>query len=126
MADLESTSTRELAKKFLLPLLDAGADVIVLGCTHYAFLSVLLKDIAGPDVTILDSAVPVARELVRRLNGASPAVQSNKDCTEIFYTSASLEQAQAVISRLWGKMVPVQHLPDIHESPLPNLQTGTG
>lgn len=52
----------------LEPLLDAGADTIVLGCTHYPFLSDTISKVAAtltPDrtVTIIDPAPAVARHL---------------------------------------------------------------
>ena len=45
-------------------LVAAGADTIVLGCTHYAFLA---DDIgaAFPDVTLIDPAPAVARQAAR-------------------------------------------------------------
>lgn len=46
------------------PLVDAGADVIVLGCTHYPFLRPVIQKVAGHDVTIIDPAPAVARHLV--------------------------------------------------------------
>ena len=53
----------------LEPLLDAGADTIVLGCTHYPFLTETISKVAGnltPDrhVTIIDPAPAVARHLL--------------------------------------------------------------
>ena len=50
------------------PLLDAGADTIVLGCTHYPFLSETISKVASslvPDrsVTIIDPAPAVAKHL---------------------------------------------------------------
>ncbi|MDH3499363.1 MAG: glutamate racemase [Acidimicrobiia bacterium] len=48
-----------------------GADVIVLGCTHYPFLIDTLQTMAGPDVTIVDPAPAVARQAIRRLPPAS-------------------------------------------------------
>lgn len=49
----------------LKPLLDAGADTIVLGCTHYPFLLPIMRKIAGPGVKFIDPAPAVARQLVR-------------------------------------------------------------
>lgn len=46
------------------PLLEAGADVIVLGCTHYPFLRPMIQRIAGSEVTVIDPAPAVARHLV--------------------------------------------------------------
>ena len=53
----------------LKPLLDAGADTIVLGCTHYPFLIDTIKKVASetyPDreITVIDPAPAVARHLV--------------------------------------------------------------
>ena len=53
----------------LTPLLDAGADMIVLGCTHYPFLSNTIKKIASKvypdrDIDIIDPAPAVARHLM--------------------------------------------------------------
>lgn len=50
-------------RESLLPLLEAGADVIVLGCTHYPFLMDVIRRIAGPGVTVIDPAPAVARHL---------------------------------------------------------------
>lgn len=46
------------------PLLDAGADIIVLGCTHYPFLRPVIERIAGPGVTVIDPAPAAARHLL--------------------------------------------------------------
>ena len=56
----------------LTPLLDAGADMIVLGCTHYPFLSDTIKKIASEvypdrDIDIIDPAPAVARHLMEVL-----------------------------------------------------------
>jgi len=55
-------------KESLKPLLDAGADTIVLGCTHYPFLTETIAKTASslaPDrnITIIDPAPAVARHL---------------------------------------------------------------
>ncbi len=53
----------------LEPLLDAGADTIVLGCTHYPFLSETISKVAASltpnrQITIIDPAPAVARHLL--------------------------------------------------------------
>lgn len=53
----------------LEPLLDAGADTIVLGCTHYPFLAETISKVAASltpnrHVTIIDPAPAVARHLL--------------------------------------------------------------
>ena len=55
--------------KSLIPLLEAGADTIVLGCTHYPFLSDTILKVASehfPDheISVIDPAPAVARHLL--------------------------------------------------------------
>ncbi len=62
--DLEGEATEEVVRTSLQPLLDAGADTIVLGCTHYPFLLPVLRKLAGPGVRFIDPAPAVARHLI--------------------------------------------------------------
>lgn len=60
------------------PLLDDGADVLVLGCTHFPFLLPALRTVLGDAAAVpcIDSAPAIAREAARRYGGphtASPA-----------------------------------------------------
>ena len=52
--------TEEVAERYLRSLLEAGVDTLVLGCTHYPLLKPVLHRVAGPDVTLVDSAEAVA------------------------------------------------------------------
>lgn len=52
-------------RRQLVPLLDAGADQIVLGCTHYAFLAPLLEPLVAGRAALVDVADAVARQCVR-------------------------------------------------------------
>lgn len=59
--DFDSDHTREVVSGVLSPMLAEGVDHIVLGCTHYPFLKAVIQDIAGPEVTVVDPSLPVAR-----------------------------------------------------------------
>jgi glutamate racemase len=54
----------------LAPILDGGADTVVLGCTHFPFLVPLIVELAGPGVKVVDPAPAVARQ-VRRVASAT-------------------------------------------------------
>lgn len=78
---LDHQVTRAVAGEYLRPLMDAGVDTLVLGCTHYPLLVPLLTSVLGPDVTLIDSARETARELAALLArkgldtlGSRPAV----------------------------------------------------
>ena len=62
---LTGPEAEAVAERSLRPLLDQGADTIVLGCTHYPFLLGTLQKIAGPGIRFIDPAPAVARQLVR-------------------------------------------------------------
>lgn len=61
--ELDGPQTEKVVRESLQPLLDEGADRIVLGCTHYPFLREVIQRIAGPSVQVIDPAPAVARHL---------------------------------------------------------------
>lgn len=61
---LSGKEAESTVRASLSPLLQAGADIIVLGCTHYPFLLPVLQQVAGPDIRFIDPAPAVARQLV--------------------------------------------------------------
>jgi glutamate racemase len=65
--DLAGAEPRRLLKQYTAPLLAAGADTLVLGCTHYPFLRPLLGELVGSEVALLDTGAAVARQTRRVL-----------------------------------------------------------
>lgn len=51
----------------LQPVVDQGADYLVLGCTHYPFLKPAIESIFGQKLTLIDSGLAVARQTARIL-----------------------------------------------------------
>ncbi len=74
LGELGSDATRALLEQYVMPLLDGGADTLVLGCTHYPFVEHIIRDIAAAHspapVTLIDTGDAVARQLARLLEGA--------------------------------------------------------
>lgn len=60
---LDDPVTEAVARRYLEPLLAAGVDTLVLGCTHYPLLAPLLARVAGAAIPLVDSAAAVS-ELV--------------------------------------------------------------
>ena len=69
-ADREDTPEAEACVRAVVePMLERGADQIVLGCTHYPFLRpVLDRIVAGRDVRIVDPSPAVARRVAELLD----------------------------------------------------------
>jgi glutamate racemase len=114
--DLDSPATLALLRQHTHALIEAGADVWVLGCTHFPFLWAGLRQIAGPDVTFIDPADAVARELRRRLSeaGGGRSDAPTGRGTEFFYTTGDPTLTREVMSMLWGRRIQVQRLPDLN------------
>ena len=66
--ELDGPEVERVVRASLQPLLDAGADTIVLGCTHSPFLQPVIQRLAGPDVRVIDPAPAVAQQLLRVLD----------------------------------------------------------
>ncbi len=86
--DLNSTKTEEMVRRTILPMLEAGADHLVLGCTHYPFLIPVIQKIAGPGVTIVDPAPAVARRVKQLLHENGLAAEKGMiRLEELYYSS---------------------------------------
>lgn len=105
--NLEDENTEQLIKKYVSPLLARGADNIVLGCTHYAFLAPIIRKVAGPDVEIINTDLAVAKEATRRLETANLLTTSTIPGYDEFWSSGSPHAVQKQISLLWGEPVKV-------------------
>ena len=64
---LNGERARQILTAGLLPMLEAGIDTVVLGCTHYPFAIPIIQEIAGPHVRVIDPAPAVARQTARVL-----------------------------------------------------------
>ncbi len=84
--DLSGPVTRRLVETHTAALRAAGADVLVLGCTHYPFLAPLIAEVMGPGVQLLDTGAAVARQ-VRRLLEREQQLRSGGEGTIEWLTS---------------------------------------
>lgn len=100
--ELEAPKTRALLAGYIQPLLDEGADTLVLGCTHYPFLRPLIEELTEGGVALIDTGAAVARQVRRRVEEAALATSSGSPGNVFFWTSGDLVQSREVIGALWG------------------------
>ena len=85
--ELTGPHAESVVRAGLQPLLDEGADRIVLGCTHYPFLLETLRKVAAqlghPDVLFIDPAPAVARRLAEVLAERGIAPEDENPGTEL-------------------------------------------
>jgi len=84
-----SEIARLAAEMYLGEIREYGADVLILGCTHYPLLKDVISDVMGNDTVIVDSAKSVAAELKKMHEGARN--HKSRGIVEI-YTSDSREK----------------------------------
>ncbi len=102
--EVSSSETENLVEKYLQPLTAEGVDVVVLGCTHYPFLKPLVQKLVDPEVEVLDTGEPVARQTHRVLVEKSLLAPSFEGGREWFYTSGDPALVRPVIEKLWGSI----------------------
>jgi glutamate racemase len=86
------------------PLREAAVDTVVLGCTHYPFVTAAIARSFGPGVEIVDSGPAIARRLGQVLeeSGLGPAAGAG---SLRILTTGEPEAVGPVVSRLWGEAV---------------------
>lgn len=90
----------ERVRTHLEPMLTEGIDTLVLGCTHYSFLREQIEAVAGPDITVIDAARPVAKQLQRVLEQSGLLNPASGTGTITYMSSSDLEEIRAVLEHL--------------------------
>lgn len=106
---LEGTEAEARIRQHLDPVLQAGADVLVLACTHYTFLAPLIRRLIDPQIALIDPAPAVARRAAEVwqacAQGIDPWASSHR-----FLTTGNPARFQAQLRRLIGWDGPVERL----------------
>lgn len=105
--DVASARAQALVRDYVEPLLREGADVIVLGCTHYPFLRPLIETAAGPAVAVIDPSEAVARQTLRVLDERGLRAERTEPGREAYYTSGDVRAFARVATLLLGRELPV-------------------
>jgi glutamate racemase len=65
--ELFSERLQQAVRDSCAPLVEAGVDTVVLGCTHYPLVRPMLQRLLGRDVTIVTSGAALARQVEHAL-----------------------------------------------------------
>ena len=99
--DTDTPRTETLLRDILHPMLRAGADTFVLGCTHYPFVRPLIDRLVPDTAVIIDPAPAVARQLERRLQAAGLVRQSAASPRYHFHASGSSDSLYRILKSHW-------------------------
>jgi len=106
-------ATRLIAEEYLAPMIAAGVDTLVLGCTHYPLLRADIAAVMGSAVQLIDSATEVARVVGERLTARNHHREEKQRGTSEFYVSDTPEKFARVGRRFLGCAVEPVHLVDL-------------
>lgn len=102
-----SLEVERLLDRYLPPLAEFGADVVVLGCTHYPWVADAIARRLPPGVQLLDTGEAVARQLERRLVDCGLLGGGSGRLT--LATSGAPQQVALTVDRLFSSKMPVEH-----------------
>jgi glutamate racemase len=106
---LPAPATREAVAHYLAPLKAAGIDQLVLGCTHFPFLTPHLSAYLGAGVEIVDPAPAVARQVERVLAQRGLLKDSDQPGAIQVITTGDPAQFTRVVRGLLNLNLAVQH-----------------
>ncbi|MFQ5525746.1 MAG: glutamate racemase [Thermoanaerobaculia bacterium] len=99
--------TRQVAERYVQPLLEHNVDTVVLGCTHYPLLKPLLRDLFGGQVELVDSA-EVAAEAVAEAFPPAADAGSEAPAGDRFVVTDAAQRFERIAHRIlegdWGTL----------------------
>ncbi len=100
---LRGKVVREVVEMYLKPLKKARVDTIILGCTHYPLLKHMIKEVMGPNVTLIDSAKQVAIEVKKILASENLLAGGARKPRHTFYVSDNPAWFSGLAKRFLGE-----------------------
>lgn len=97
---LEGPQVEEAAAEYLLPLKEAGVDVVILACTHYPFITEVISRIMGKDTTIINPAYETAQDAWEILKKSNELSDKKQGSVELCFSS-DIEQAERMARYLF-------------------------
>ena len=94
---MRSPEMTRLLKKYVEPMLDQNIDQLVLGCTHYPFLTDQIQEITGKRVCIVDSGEAIARQTRVILEQEGLLNTEKTEGYRIFYTNKNPQVLQDML-----------------------------
>ena len=91
-----------LAERLLAPVIQAGVDSLLLGCTHYPYLSRVIGDVMGPGVVLVSSADETAFALAKLMRERGMGSHPSRRGTHTFLSSGDVEWFADLGRRLLG------------------------
>ncbi len=103
--EMESPEMTRLLKKYVEPMLEQNIDQLVLGCTHYPFLTEQIREITGEDVQIIDSGEAIARQTRVILQQEGLLNENPEEGKRVFYSNKNVQVLQNMLDLFHENLV---------------------
>src|SRR5690242_1781399 len=118
---LDGSEAEATIRDYVDPMLDAGIDVLVLGCTHFPAMRDAFVRVVGPEVVVIDSGAAIARQTRRLLTergwlkGQGSLANEPRALTtaDDLWCSGDTEQFARVAGAILGMSVDVRGAPEM-------------
>ena len=90
-----------VAHDYLDPLVAAGVDTLILGCTHYPLLTGVISYVVGDDVTLVSSAEECAKDVYKLLVGGG-LMREGGEPSYSFLTTGAPDEFEHIGRRFLG------------------------
>jgi glutamate racemase len=97
--DVASHEVVDAVRGFTASLKERRTDVVIMGCTHYPLIAPMLQRFLGPDVTLVDPAAEIAREVSEILARQGIARAEDREGDYSFYCTGDPQAFRSVGSR---------------------------
>lgn len=101
----QSSEAHGIVNAALRPLKHQPMDCLILGCTHYPFLSPMISEVMGPDVALINSAEETAREISTILYHKNGLERSDDYPIHQFYCSGEPKMFRMIAQRWLGEEI---------------------
>ncbi len=101
--DLDTPDSITLVQRYADATRAAGADVLALGCTHYAFLRAAFERALGEDATVIEPSEAIARQVAKLLDEGDLRDQRASGGTAQYICSGDASRFETVRARLAGE-----------------------
>ncbi|MBM7563832.1 glutamate racemase [Paenibacillus sacheonensis] len=103
--NFRSQETQEAVESSLEPLKERQIDTLILGCTHYPFLSETIASVMGPDVMLISSADETAREISTILHDRNRLTRDGEMPVHQFFCSGDHRMFRMIAQQWLGEQI---------------------
>lgn len=94
--DVFSEEVESAVREYVAPLKAARVDTVILGCTHYPLITPMLRRLLGPEVSLINSAEEIAREVAEILERKGIGNEPGREGAYQFFSTGDPEQFRIV------------------------------